>query len=194
MDGTFILHLIRHAPTAGNKKKRYIGWTDEPVMPFKASGFPEITEVWGSDLQRCRQTADIIFPNAVYHADPNWRECHFGEWEKKTYEQLKQVEEYRQWIDDPFGCTPPGGESLNALSRRVEQAVRGLPGGNRFTILTHGGPIRYLMARGKKEPFQNQTALHGYSHTLVWKNRQSYEEGAPCTSFSVEPLMASATM
>ena len=26
------IHLMRHLPTAGNKQRRYIGWTDEPIV------------------------------------------------------------------------------------------------------------------------------------------------------------------
>jgi len=194
MDGAFILHLIRHAPTSGNQARQYIGWTDEPVMPFKAKAFPEITEVWGSDLLRCRQTAEILFPNAAYHAEPNWRECHFGEWEQKTYAQLEGIAAYRNWIDDPVRCAPPGGESLKVLAERVERAVQALPDKQEFTIVAHGGPIRYLAGRAKKEAFERQTALHGYCYTFVWQNRQAFKEGAACISFSAEPLTANANM
>jgi alpha-ribazole phosphatase len=194
MGGTFTLHLIRHASTAGNAARQYIGWTDETIVPFEAEGFSGILDVWGSDMQRCRQTAEILFPSAVYHADPNWRECHFGEWEQKTYAQLEQIQEYRNWIDDPFKWTPPGGESMERLSMRVEQAVLELPKGTEFIVVTHGGPIRYLIARGKREAFRGQIALHGHCHTLVWESRQAFKEGAPCISFSVEPLMANANM
>ena len=29
------LYLIRHLPTAGNREKKYIGWTDEPIEPVE---------------------------------------------------------------------------------------------------------------------------------------------------------------
>lgn len=194
MDSAFVLHLIRHAPTLGNQAKRYIGWTDEKIMPFEAAQFPEVMDVWGSDLQRCRQTAEILFPNALYHPDANWRECHFGDWEQKTYDQLEGIQAYRDWIDDPVACAPPKGENLQMLAGRIEQAVRRLPAGNNFTIVTHGGPIRYLAARAKKQEFREQIALHGYCYTLGWKNRQAFEEGAACTLFLAEPLMANANL
>lgn len=192
MDSAFILHLIRHAPTRGNGLKQYIGWTDEPVSSFSASGNPDVQRVWGSDLLRCRQTAELLFPNAVYHADPNLRECHFGEWERKTYDELKTDQCYRAWIDNPLELAPPGGESLSEVMRRVDRAVGSLPIGKEFYIVAHGGPIRYLMAKSKGESFREQTVLHGHCYTLVWASRRDYEEGKPCTSYSVEPLMASA--
>lgn len=194
MDDFFTLHLIRHAPTAGNKEKRYIGWTDEPVLPFKAPGDPVVRTVWGSDLLRCRQTAEVLFPLADYQADPNWRECHFGIWEQKTYEQLKQDLCYRSWIDDPLNCAPPEGESLLHLQLRIDRAVRSLPLGAEFTVLTHGGPIRYLAAKAKGGAFQEQTALHGHRHSLTWQSRKAYEEGQRCISYSVVPLMENGNL
>ncbi|MGI2327766.1 histidine phosphatase family protein [Planococcus sp. YIM B11945] len=194
MDDAFILHLIRHAPTRGNKLKQYIGWTDEPVLEFEAKVFPDVAEVWGSDLLRCRQTAKRLFPNACYQANADFRECHFGEWEQKTYAQLEQDNAYRKWIDDPYSYSPPAGESLAEMAARVERAVLALPAGYEFTVVAHGGPIRYLMARGKQTMFQQQLALHGTRHTLVWQNRQAFKEGVACISCSAEPLMANATL
>ncbi|MCP2033713.1 alpha-ribazole phosphatase [Planomicrobium sp. HSC-17F08] len=192
MDSAFILHLIRHAPTRGNGLKQYIGWTDEAVLPFSANGRLDVERVWGSDLLRCRQTAERLFPNADYHADPDFRECHFGEWEKKTYDELNRDQRYRDWIDNPIDLAPPGGESLVDVMKRIDRAILALPEGNEFYIVTHGGPIRYLLEKASGQAFRQQTALHGHCYTLVWQNREAYEEGAPCTSYSVEPLMANA--
>ena len=32
MANGFVLYLIRHLPTVGNKERKYIGWTDEPIL------------------------------------------------------------------------------------------------------------------------------------------------------------------
>lgn len=194
MDQPFVLRLIRHAPTRGNQQKRYIGWTDEAILPFQAQPDLALQTVMGSDLKRCRQTAAVLFPNAAYRANRDLRECHFGQWEMKTYEELKEIELYRNWIDNPWNSTPPGGESLSDMARRVEQGIQKLPEGNRVTLVLHGGPIRYLMAQALNEKFQDQIALHGGCHILTWPNRQAFEERALCTSFSVEPLTASGNM
>lgn len=194
MDQSFVLRLIRHAPTRGNQQKRYIGWTDESILPFQAEPDLELKNVIGSDLKRCRQTAARLFPNAVYLANRDLRECHFGEWEMKTYEELKEIQLYRNWIDEPWKIRPPGGESLADMAERVEQGIRKLPDGSRVTLVVHGGPIRYLIAQALGEKFQDQIALHGGCHTLTWHSRQAFEERALCTSFSVEPLTANGNM
>ncbi|RNF40049.1 histidine phosphatase family protein [Planococcus salinus] len=194
MDRRFALNLIRHLPTAGNSQKKYIGWTDEPILPVQVEPVPHLKEVWGSDLQRCRQTASLLFPAAAYYEDSGWRECNFGAWEEKTYNQLVQDPLYRNWIDDPYRFTPPDGESLEALAKRIDQTIKSMPDREEFTVVTHGGPIRYLLAKATGGKFQEQKAHLGYSHRLVWKSRSAYEEGALCTSFSVEPLTESGNM
>ena len=191
MDSCFILNLIRHLPTAGNQQKKYIGWTDEPILLAQVEPIPHHKEIWGSDLIRCRQTASLLFPNANYHENPDWRECNFGLWEKKTYKQLMEDPHYRDWIDDPFRFTPPGGENLGTVAKRVDRAVGKLTGGEEFTVVTHGGPIRYLLYRATGKNFHQQKAHLGYRHRLIWESRRAYEEGALCKSFSVEPLMES---
>ncbi|ANU27443.1 histidine phosphatase family protein [Planococcus versutus] len=194
MDEPFVLSLIRHAPTRGNEQKRYIGWTDESILPFDAKADLQLQSVMGSDLRRCRETAAMLFPNAVYRANRNLRECHFGQWEMKTYQELKDNQLYRDWIKDPWNITPPDGESLKDMAERVEQAMRKLPSGNEVTLVLHGGPIRYLLAKALGENFQDQVALHGGCHRLTWQSRQAFEERTLCTSFSVEPLTANDIM
>src|SRR4051812_46498348 len=88
------LYLIRHLPTAGNREKKYIGWTDEPIEPVEDKGKYRFLEaqnriVYGSDLLRAKQTAAILMPGADYLPDARLRECHFGDFEGKTYADLE---------------------------------------------------------------------------------------------------------
>lgn len=194
MDQSFVLRLIRHAATRGNQQKRYIGWTDESILPFEATPDLQMRTVMGSDLKRCRETAAILFPNAIYRANRDFRECHFGQWEMTTYDELKDSQLYRNWIANPEQIRPPGGESLADMAERVERGVGKLPEGQAITLVLHGGPIRYLIAEALGEKFQDQIALHGGCHMLTWQSRQAFEERELCTSFSVEPLTANGNM
>ncbi|AQQ54311.1 histidine phosphatase family protein [Planococcus lenghuensis] len=194
MDSAFILKLIRHAPTAGNKAKKYIGWTDEAVVPFQALPDFTVQEIWGSDLQRCRQTADQLFPAAQYRVNPDWRECYFGSWEGKTYAQLEYDETYQRWLNDPNEVAPPGGERLSDVAERVNRAVRALPHGKEHIVITHGGPIRLLLKQGNGGSFWEQPARHGICYTLTWNSRKECEEGARCISYSAAPITASGSM
>lgn len=194
MGNAFVLHLIRHAPTAGNGRKAYIGWTDEPILPFKAQPDHAARHVWGSDLLRCRQTAQLLFPNARYKADANLRELNFGDWEGKTYNDLQSNARYRKWIDDPLSVQPPNGESFQQLAERVERTIGAFPETGNFTIVTHGGPIRYLLAKANGGEFFSQQAAHWRCYTVAWASKSAYKEGQACISFLEEPLTANANM
>ena len=89
------LLLIRHSITAGNLEHRYIGCrTDEPLceagialaqqksVEFRRS-FPAPELVLVSPMQRCRQTAEILFPHVSQKIVLGLQECDFGAFEGK---------------------------------------------------------------------------------------------------------------
>ena len=189
------LLLIRHLPTAGNGLRKYVGWTDEPIVPVQITrslGQPDI--VYGSDLIRARQTAELLFPEARYHPDARFRESNFGEFEGKTYAQLETNRAYRQWVEDPRTVSPPGGESLQQVEKRVTEAFLELPPGT--WVVTHGGPIRLLLARFAPEPrsFWDWDVPHGSCHRLRWHSSDAWKEGERCTSYSAEKRTANDSL
>lgn len=117
MGNSVVVHLIRHEKTKANWQRKYLGWTDEPIAIRKAvCSVPVHTEtVYGSDLKRCRETAELYFPNARYLPFSGLRELDFGDFEMKTYEELKHFETYRRWIDAPYKVTPPTANLLLIL-------------------------------------------------------------------------------
>ena len=64
------VRLIRHGQTAGNRLRRYIGVTDQPLSPEGIEAANRhakdltLDRVYVSPLTRARQTAAILFPNA----------------------------------------------------------------------------------------------------------------------------------
>ena len=196
MGRCFTIHLIRHLPTAGNKEKRYIGWTDEPILESTAS-FRDLTStesLYGSDLLRARQTAAFYFPTAVYSEDSKWRECNFGEFEGKTYEDLEKKEAYRKWIDDPYRNAPTEGESLKDVESRVLLALLEVP--NQAVIVTHGGPIRVILTKfsSEEKEFWSWDIPHGSGYRLEWESEKAFKEGKPCTSILVAHRTAKGSM
>ena len=188
--------VMRHLPTAGNIKRHYIGWTDEPIIemdvsPPKTSWHP--TVVYGSDLLRAKQSATYYFPDAYYTSDPRFRESHFGDWEGKTYDLLKQYEAYRNWIDDPYKYAPPNGERLDEVEKRVRTGFSDLPvDQNDLVLMTHGGPIRLLLTRFSPEVqgFWSWTIPHGSAWQFEWETMHDFKEGKRCVSLSAVPLTA----
>lgn len=158
------LICIRHGATQWNKERRYLGHTDigllheslTELLPLKqALEGSRFRKIFCSDLKRCRETLDWVYTTSTEQVvfDNRLREMDFGEWEGQTYDQLKHLPMYRNWLDNPQTVTPPGGESwehfqeriadfLNSLSYLVEKDNED----KRVLIVTHGGVIRQIAA------------------------------------------------
>ncbi|MET3208766.1 UNVERIFIED_CONTAM: alpha-ribazole phosphatase [Paenibacillus sp. PvR008] len=91
--------------------------------------------------------------------EPRLRELHFGEWDGKTYDMLKDVALYRAWIDEPQRVTPPGGEPWKDFVNRLGEFLDSLYEWRKMLeiqktglsdappsvlVVTHGGVIRQL--------------------------------------------------
>jgi alpha-ribazole phosphatase len=199
MANPFAIVLVRHFPTQGNRDKKYIGWTDEPIitgMKTKKISF-ETNQIIGSDLMRCKQTAAKIFSGVPYIENSNFRECSFGDWEQKTYNELKDEAQYRKWLDDPRQIAPPNGESMQAMEKRVlEVLFETVEKVEQPIIVTHGGPIRFILTKfaNIEKSFWDWEVPHGIMFTLHWPDKKAVLEGERCMSFSVEHLMENERM
>jgi alpha-ribazole phosphatase len=74
--------------------------------------FEEISfdAIFSSDLRRCRQTVRWLFPGKSYCVEKRLREMHFGLFEGKTYEELKDNPLYIRWINSLSRLTLPERE------------------------------------------------------------------------------------
>lgn len=151
--------LIRHAQTAGNLARCYVGRTDEPLCPTgraaaAASGIDYGVEiVYVSPLRRAAETAAIKFPNARQLVLPDLREMDFGAFEYRTADEMAEDEAYMSWVNG--GCTSPcpGGEGLEDFQVRscrgfalaVEDAMA--QGRSQLVVVAHGGTVMAVMGR-----------------------------------------------
>ena len=136
--------LIRHGMTQGNIERRYIGsCTDEDlcaegIAQLKTQPYPGADMVFVSPLKRCIQTAEIVYPGKQLQIVDDLRECDFGEFEGRNYEQLKNNPAYQEWLDSGGEQPFPGGESRKKFSARCvkafEQIIHDLPEGNHAFI------------------------------------------------------------
>lgn len=162
------LIFIRHLKTKGNRLRQYIGVTDEPLdQPVLLREYPDADMVVVSPLKRCIQTAELIYPGKGQMICPGLRECDFGEFEKKTYEELKNHPAYQKWLDSGGAAAFPGGEGREAFVKRsvaaFEEAVRKLMenGCRRASFVVHGGTIMAVLSefdREKRDFYQWQVA------------------------------------
>ena len=117
-------YLIRHSITKGNLEKRYIGAkTDEPLCKagyelLKEKHYPKVEKVIASPMKRCIETAQLLFPDTQIQIEESLRECDFGEFENKNYQELKDNPKYQEWIDSMATLAFPGGESPQQFKDR----------------------------------------------------------------------------
>lgn len=97
------ISLIRHGRTEANDKGIYIGRTDYPLSQKGISElynkldefeYPHVGKVYSSPLQRCTETAEILFPDSSVQIVENLIEMDFGDFEGKSADELVKKPEF----------------------------------------------------------------------------------------------------
>ena len=170
-EGMMELLMIRHGRTKGNTENRYIGTTDEPLLASEKARLRTKREglaamgmlcpdvLLASPMRRCVETAAILFPESDPVVVPDFRECDFGAFENKNYQELNGNADYQRWIDSGGTLPFPGGESMHSFQERVcrafgrvmgEMSLRqGMSGkkDGRAAMVVHGGTIMAVLER-----------------------------------------------
>ena len=150
------LYLIRHGQTPANKKRRYIGITDEPLLAssvelLEQERAPEVDCLYVSPLLRCRQTAGILYPGKEQKIIDDLSECDFGHFENRSAEEMKDDPEYQAYVDSGATLAFPGGESPDQFRARflsaLEQILADMEANkkDRAAVVCHGGTIMTLL-------------------------------------------------
>ena len=195
---TYQIHLIRHAMTAENLEGKYIGHTDVPLCEDgikqvrqmkKEMEYPSVDAVFSSPLSRCIDTAKLIYPDREPVVINELIEYDFGEFEGKTAEDLKDDEDFAEWLS---GTNPrkaaPFGESNASFTYRVcacfEKIVDGIisSGVKSTAVITHGGVVMALMAAYAipEAPMHEWLTPNGTGYTLridpsIWMRGKKLE-------------------
>ena len=175
------VYLIRHGRTQGNLERRYIGSTDQPLCPAGRAELagrtaPVVDQIWTSPMLRCRQTAELLFPGQAVHVAADLRECSFGAFEGRTYQELKDDPAYCAWLDSGGTAPPPGGESRPQQQERTLRAfygiVGGVPPGAAVALVVHGGTIMCLLeALEPSGEFYRWQAPNGGGFRCQWDGK-----------------------
>lgn len=167
--------FIRHLPTPGNEKKQYIGRTDESLSSGAVTSFHKKREMYlknpketdgesisfypsaelivASPMKRCVQTAELIYPEQKIVTEPELKECDFGRFEGKTYEELKDDPAYLAWLESGGTLAFPEGEDQEAFRSRCAEGVRrwlqkGIEEKRKsIAFVVHGGTIMAALHR-----------------------------------------------
>lgn len=153
------LLLLRHGETEGNVQQVWHGALDAPLTARGQQQVAATVQYIGdvhrhtpidhlvvSPLPRALRTAEPIAHalNLPMRIEPGLSELNLGEWEGRTFADLRDVENlWERWRQEPT-FAPPRGESPYAFQARVMQAFQQLVTQHPTqTVLavTHGGVI-----------------------------------------------------
>lgn len=152
--------FLRHGRTAGNLRSNYVGGrTDEPLCPAGIEALraardacPErfaAQRLFVSPMLRCRETAALCFPHLTPTPVEEFRECDFGVFEGKNFQDLEQDPRYRAWVEGNCAGPIPEGEHPDAFMARCRAAFAPLlehPAPGRTALVVHGGTIMAILS------------------------------------------------
>ncbi|WP_160689787.1 histidine phosphatase family protein [Clostridium sp. C2-6-12] len=154
------IYLLRHGETEYGREKRYLGHTDcklsetgKEQAKRLAGIFTRdkiiIDNIFSSDLSRCKDTINIVFPNQKVTFLVSLREINMGDWDGLTFDEVKSkyAEDYVKRGENIGGFIPQNGESFNQCQNRAVDVFRHIVNsaeGN-IVICSHAGFIRTLL-------------------------------------------------
>ena len=165
--------LLRHGRTKGNLEQRYVGRTEESVLPAELArlarwAWPAAPDLlYVSPRRRCLETAEALFPGCAATVVEDFRECDFGEFEYKNYKELAGHPAYEAFLRSGGATAFPGGEDRQHFCARCAAAFEALtrqwardPGpealaesaepeapGACAVLVVHGGTVMALLER-----------------------------------------------
>lgn len=153
------LTLLRHGETDGSRRDLYYGAADIPALPESlaalhenAAAYPRAKRYYTSGLLRTEQTLEAIYGPVAHQQLPGLQEMNFGDFEMKSYQELKDTAAYQAWITDVEHNVCPNGESAPQVlerNRGRHGSGAGVGGGRRVRgpRRRHGGADDDLVRR-----------------------------------------------
>lgn len=155
------VYFIRHGLTYYNSIGCCCGRTDalvceegrkELIKLRENYEYPKVEQVYTSPAIRCRETADVFFPNQNQEVVYGFWELDFGEFEKQPMASINGMEAYDKWLRQDLDCRFPGGETLLEARFRVQSAMTRIvtdcieKGYSEIAIVAHGEILSLLMS------------------------------------------------
>lgn len=155
------LFFIRHGRTKGNEERRYIGCTDETLLPssvkelkelqVKINKYAQLDGLYTSPMIRCIETCKNLYPDQPYTIIDELREMNFGDFEYKTAKDLEGNTDYQRFIDSNGQNSFPNGEPREVFEKRciigftkiIDEARNKKQ--EKIGIIVHGGTIMAIL-------------------------------------------------
>lgn len=174
--------FIRHGKTKGNEEHKYIGVTDEPLsekgaLEIKSNDYPESERIISSPMKRCLDTAEII-----YKIKPeifcDLKEYDFGEFENKSFEDLKDNPIYKKWLNSKGTTDFPVGEGQKNFSQRCCNCFKDIIKNNvtdSVAFVVHGGTIMAILEKYAypQKSFYDWHIENGKGYVFELKDREN---------------------
>ena len=124
---------------------------------------PPNTPIFSSPLRRARRLAEALaVPTRVdVRLDARLAEIDFGDWEGRRWDDIDR-QSIDAWAADVLNFTPPRGESVADLQRRVidfSGEIKATGDGASVALVTHAGVIRALLGHWRGLPVAEWTQL-----------------------------------
>lgn len=183
------INLIRHGKTYANEKKLYYGFSD---IELSENGIKELYSLKEkikyeksdffvvSGLKRTIQTLNILFGDVDYIINEHFKEMNFGDFELKSYNDLKKDKNYLKWIENIEENPVPNGETkkqfenrvINGLSSLFENCIKNDI--KDVVIICHSGTISIIMMylfKNENKNFYDWLPGYGRGYTIIFKNK-----------------------
>lgn len=179
------LIMIRHGAAKSNREGRYLGKTDEPLseegvkelLRYKElQYYPRVDRLFVSPMERCVQTAEILYPDRKPIYIEEWREIDFGAFEGKNYLELCTDERYQRWVCSGGRLPFPEGESREEFILRCgqgfEKMIKHIENAEKLPesigIVAHGGTIMALLRRYCGGAYFDYQAANGKGYVCTY--------------------------
>ena len=158
-DKDHFIDLLRHGQPVGGH--RFRGVQDDPLseegwrqMRASVNDTAPWDVVVTSPLRRCAEFATELCERhgLTLHTEPRLAELAFGEWEGRSYDEIKHAEPeaWQAFFEDPINNTPPGGEKMADFCARIDAVWDGLlerHKGEHVLVVCHGAVMRVIYRR-----------------------------------------------
>jgi broad specificity phosphatase PhoE len=110
-----------------------------------------IDAIYCSPQPRTQQTAGPLARTRgmAVHIDAAFDEVDLGDWQGRTFDEVRDQEAWRHWCAHRGSAQPPGGERFADVAQRMRDGlhrlVREHPGRN-VLVVGHGDPIKAAIA------------------------------------------------
>lgn len=192
------VYFIRHGATKGNTQHRYVGRTDEEILPEAWTELEKTGKTLGrmdyifvSPYVRCIQSAEALFGKfqelqGKTEVIEDFREMDFGAFEYKNYQELNGNPDYQKFIDSGGTIAFPQGEEpkdfkercIRAYVQCMEKAKK--QNWNRVAFVVHGGTIMAILEKyglPKANYFDYQVRNgEGFAGKAVEENHVKYRK------------------